>query len=336
MIRIATWNIEHFNDYFNKDNSLKTGTEPTEKFTNISDILNNHVKPDIIGIVEAPNTTATTGNQDGVKKLENFANQFGLSTTKALQGYLSRGSQELIFLYNPNKLSISHKPEGATSKPEKDPKFNLEFHFDADDDKIKEIYEHYRPPLEVKVALNNGKELWLMLVHAKSKGIFNSVDQVHLERMSRRNRLKLYGECTWIRRRIESWLDKGRKVVVMGDMNDGPGMDLYEARYGKSAVEILMGDIFYPDKLLVNYVGRPKFGRYGWEPASARFRDRITEDYINVLIDHVLVSQNVKVKAGSARVWNPYQAKEGDPIKSMKDIFTSASDHFPVSIDINE
>lgn len=47
-------------------------------------------------------------------------------------------------------------------------------------------------------------------VHTKSKGIFSSVDQVQLERLSRRNRLKLYAECEWIHRRVEDWLDDGR------------------------------------------------------------------------------------------------------------------------------
>lgn len=117
-------------------------------------------------------------------------------------------------------------------------------------------------------------------------------------------------------------------------MNDGPGMDEYELRYGKSAVEIIMGDIFSPSTLLRNYLGRPEFGQYGWVPASASFRDRITEDYINVLIDHVLVSQKVKVKANSCRVWNPYQADTNDPIRALRSEFREASDHFPVSIDL--
>ena len=333
MIRIATWNIEHFNDYFNADNSLKSSKEAKEKFQNISNILNNHIKPDILAVVEAPNT-ANKGAQSGIKKLENFALEYGLTINKAIQGFPSAGKQELIVMYDPLKMKISHKPEGGKS-PTTDPKFNGEFHFDADDDKIKEIYTHYRPPFEAKVTLNGGIEFWVMVVHAKSKGIFDSVEQVNLERLSIRNRLKLYAECAWIRRRIDSWLEKDRKIIVLGDMNDGPGMDEYELRYGKSAVEIIMGDIFNPLTLLLNHLGKPKYGRYGWEPASASFKDRITEDYINVLIDHILVSQNIDAKADTCRVWNPWQAKTDDPIKKMKDEFRSASDHFPVSIDLN-
>ena len=121
----------------------------------------------------------------------------------------------------------------------------------------------------------------------------------------------------------------------MGDMNDGPGMDVYEIRYGKSAVEIIMGDIFKPDRVLRNYVGRPKFTKKSWKPASARFKDRITHDYINVLIDHILLSGNINVVQGSAKVWNPYHVPSSEPINSLKQVFKDASDHFPVSIDIN-
>lgn len=190
MIRIATWNIEHFNNYFNADNTLKTSADAIEKFKNISDILNTHVKPDLLAVVEAPNTTISTGNQSAVIKLENFASDYNLSITKCMQGFVSSGTQELAIMCDPNKMSIKHKAEGSNS-PTKAPKFDAEFHFDADDDddKIKEMYKHYRPPLETKITLTDGTELWMMLVHAKSKGIFDSVEQVHLERISRRNRL---------------------------------------------------------------------------------------------------------------------------------------------------
>ena len=174
-----------------------------------------------------------------------------------------------------------------------------------------------------------------MLVHAKSKGVFDIVDQIHLERINRRNRLKLYGETTWIRQRIESWFDKGRKIVVMGDINDGPGMDVFEMQHGKSAVEIIMGDIFYPEKILKNYLGRPQFKGQGWTPSSARFYDKVTENPINVLIDHILLSQDIPVVPDSARIWNPFEAKSNEPISGMKDTFKIASDHFPVSIDLD-
>ena len=195
------------------------------------------------------------------------------------------------------------------------------------------MYKHYRPPLEVKVKVKDtGNEFRLIVAHTKSKGIFSSVDMVHLERESRRNRLKIFAECHWIRRRVDEWLDRGHDVVVMGDINDGPGMDEYEMRYGRSGVEQIMGSVFEPDRVLRNHVGRPKWGRYGWSPSTVRFKDRITETNINVLIDHILISAGLKTSGGTPhQVWNPF---ENNAAKPVKDALLAASDHFPVTINL--
>ena len=289
------------------------------------------VNADLITVIEAPNTTTTTGIQSTVSKLENFADWAALRTSKAIMGFPSRGRQEIAIIYDPAKMSIRHVPGGRRNS-HSNPRFDGEFFCDTDDDDIKEVYRHYRPPLEARVELVNGNVFYVLAVHTKSKGIFDSVDQVHLERVSRRNRLKLFAECERIRRRVDDWLDKDRKFVVTGDMNDGPGMDLHEMRYGRSAVETIMGDLFAPDRLLLNDLGRPKWTSYGWEPASARFKDRITESYVNVLIDHILASPGLpRSGQNPARVWNPYQDKE---LKSHRDILSEASDHFPVTLDI--
>ncbi len=330
-IRIATYNIEWFDNHFNEDNSLKLSGESEKKLNAIKQVF-ELINADLITIIEAPNTTTTTGIQSTVIKLENFAQWANLSTRNAIIGLPSPGRQEIAALYNPDKMTVTHDP-GGRSKSRSNPPFNGEFFFDTDDDNIKEVYRHYRPPLEARVDLVSGDVFYIMGVHTKSKGIFNSVDQVHLERESRRNRLKLYAECAWIRRRVEDWLKEGKKFAVMGDVNDGPGMDLYEMRYGRSAIELIMGDLFEPDRILRNFVGRPKWTSYGWKPASARFKDRITETNVNVLIDHILASPNLPtVGEMPVKVWNPY---EQDDLKQHRKQFLTASDHFPVTLDIN-
>ena len=234
-IRLTTYNVEWFDEYFNIDNTLKSDAESTMKFEAVRDVL-REVDADLITIIEAPNTTATTGSQSTVEKLQNFASWANLKTKNAIIGYPSSGKQEIAILYNSSKMSVSHKP-GGSKDSRSNPPFNGEYFCDTDDDRIKEVYKHFRPPLEAEVKLSNGSQFYVMGVHAKSKGIFNSVDLIHLEQSARRNRLKLYGECSWIRRRAEDWLKEKRQFVIMGDINDGPGMDYYETSYGKSAVE---------------------------------------------------------------------------------------------------
>jgi len=328
-IRVCSYNIEWFDDLFESNNTMKTGAKEQDRFGKIRDVIKG-VDPDVLGIIEAPNTIVTNGTKNTITCLENFAAWAGLRTAKAAIGFISAGRQELAVLYDPAKVSVEHKPGGSNTK--KNPKFDDKFYFDTDDDEIKEEYKLYRPPFEAQITITaGGAVLNLILVHTKSKGIFNSTDMVHWKRESLKNRKKLYAECTWIRRHIDQLLEAGKHVIVMGDINDGPGMDYYEMKFGRSAIEILMGDIFEPHGILRNYAGRPKWTNYGWEPASTRFKDRFTEFYINVLIDHILVSEGVPVTAGSHRVWNPYQLNEAKP---LKDNLLKASDHFPVSIDV--
>ena len=330
-MRLMSYNIEWFTKAFNKDNTMKTDADAAKQLDAVAEVL-QRTEPDLIGITEAPNSAAS-GTQSTVKCLEGFAKAKGLRQTKAMIGYGSAGQQEIALMYDPTKLSAKHDPGGsATAK--KNPTFNRQFEVDSDGDDIREVYKHYRPPLEAKITRKDGgKNFWLIVAHAKSKGIFNNTDRMNFDRISARNRRKLFAECTSIRDRVDEFLDKKRDVVVMGDMNDGPGFDFYEQQFKHSAVELIMGDIFEPDRVLRNYVGRPKWGNYGWSPASARFTDTFTHKPVNVLIDHVLASVGIAPKGKSpGKVWNPYELKED---QATKKLYTDASDHFPVTLDID-
>ena len=330
-LRLCAYNIEWFNHLFNKDNTLRSGSDEQKKINAIANVL-LQINPDFAGIIEAPNTSAD-GQESTVIKLENFAQSTNLPLNKAVTGYISGGTQEIAILYNPNKLTVTHDP-GGVSNSKGNPPFDGELFYDTDNDRIKEVYKYYRPPLEALVTINNtGTKFKVIVAHTKSKGIFNNMDMLHWERESRRNRLKLFAECEWIRRRVEEWLKSGDEVVVMGDINDGPGMDYYEFKYGRSAVETIIGDIFKPDQLLRNFTGRPKWTSKGWKPSSARFKDRMTETYVNVLIDHILVSSGISVVTNSPyKIWNPF---ENDEAKSFKNDLLKASDHFPVTLDLD-
>lgn len=330
-VRLCSYNIKWFDRLFTPSNALRTGQDAVKRLDAIAAVLKK-VNADLIGIQEAPNSTVT-GAQSTVAKLENYASAYGLRTSKAKVGYISAGPQEIAVLYDSDRLTVGHSP-GGTVGSKSNPRFDGEYHYDTDDDRIKEIYKHYRPPLEARVTVKTtGEEFRLIVAHTKSKGIFNSVDMVHLERESRRNRLKIFAECTWIRRRVDEWLNRDHKVVVMGDINDGPGMDEYEMRYGRSGVEVLMGSLFAPDRILRNGAGRPKWGKSGWEPSTVRFTDRITESPINVLLDHILISQSVRTHGQAPyQIWNPHQNTRAEPIEAE---LGKASDHFPVTIDVN-
>ncbi len=332
MLRLMTYNIKWFTKAFEADNTLITQGEAAEQLEAAAEVL-RATQPDLIGVTEGPNTTTTTGQRNTVTALENFAAAKNLRQSKAMIGFPSPGQQEIAILFDPAKVAVTHDPGGQAGVL-RNPPFNEEFRSDSDGDGIIELYKHYRPPLEAKVErLDGGVPFWMMVVHAKSKGIFDAMDRVHFERVSERNRRKLFAECASIRQRAEQWLEEDRAVVVMGDINDGPGFDYYEGRFGRSAVETIMGDIYKPDDILRNHVGPPIWGRHGWEPSTARFTDPYTDDRVNALIDHIMASRHIAPHGATpAQVWNPYQDSEAKPLKKA---LHAASDHFPVTLDID-
>jgi len=329
-MKVMAYNIEWFDDHFEPDNNLKSSQEAKKKFNGVASVI-TAIDADIIGITEAPNTTTTTGERSTVRALENFAAQHGLRQSKAIIGFPSPGRQEIALLYDPNIVTAEHNPGGSPGTVQ-NPRFNESFQADSDGDGINELYKHYRPPLEAKITRSDGgDDFWVLVAHAKSKGIFSSMDRIHFDRVSERNRKKLFAECLSIRKRVEEWLDSNRRVIVMGDINDGPGFDFYESRFGKSAVELIIGDIYDRDTLLKYHLGRPKFGAYGWEPSSASFTDSYTGDRVNALIDHIIVSADFNAIGNQGvKVWNPWQLHDAKPLKEH---LLDASDHFPVTFE---
>ncbi len=49
---------------------------------------------------------------------------------------------------------------------------------------------------------------------------------------------------------MDQVLDIGAEVIVLGDLNDGPGLDVYEELFARSSVEIIMGQSQGPEKQL--------------------------------------------------------------------------------------
>jgi endonuclease/exonuclease/phosphatase family metal-dependent hydrolase len=343
-VRLCSYNIEWFDKAFNADNTLKTDEDSLRQLDAVAAAL-KLMDPDLVGVVEGADTSKSSP-KNTVACLEAFARAYDLRTAKALTGYVSAGQQELAILYDPAKLSAGWQPGGKAGDRD-NPPFDGEIYIDTNSDRIVEVYTHFRPPLEAEITRVGGEgKFRLLVVHAKSKGMFDRYDMVHYQREAERNRRKLFGECLHIRRRLNEWQDQGHEFVVMGDVNDGPGMDSYEARFGRSAVEMILGDLFDSARSLIHHGEVPRWTGHGWRPWTTRYEAAFTEDTVRAMIDHIFTSRGITAAGAFPQTtyWNwdhplmDFKGSDTDAERAEKErisqIFKDASDHFPVTLDI--
>ncbi|PZV87516.1 endonuclease/exonuclease/phosphatase family metal-dependent hydrolase [Algoriphagus aquaeductus] len=326
-LKIGVYNIAWMRDLFESNGTPKTSGKEETRSKQLADII-RAMNPDFLGIAEGPDTLVS-GAKTSTQQLEDWsAHYLPDFTFKGIHGFPSAGQQELCALYKPDKIKVLFTPETRDGE-----RFNQPFLMDTTNRMIKEQYQHYRPPLELSLLGPDDRMLTRVIIaHTKSKGIFDKVDYARFEQLSQRDRLRLFGECMHIRERCDSYLSKGQEVIVMGDINDGFELDFYENRFSKSAVEILLGDLWKPEWVLRSVLPKPKLTAHGWTPYSGRYKDRITGDLFNVLIDHIMVSRGIKVLKG--QVWNPYLEKNDPLIQSLKNQLILVSDHYPIYTEI--
>lgn len=377
-IRFATWNIEHFNALFDKeDNAVPPNPDDETRYKvtaqrqlDAAAEVVKEVDADILLIIEGPGTSAN-GNRSTVKALENFAEKYQLRSNSAAIGFNSSGQQEIALMFDPEKVSVAHEPAGAElamtldqldalSDEEKTaqlplalntisgrkikpaPRFNTVYPFDSEDDRLLELYRFTRPPYEARISIMDaGEEKFVFRMigaHVKSKGVYDVSEELRNEIKNLSNRRRILAECSWIRQRIEEYLDKGEPVLVAGDFNDGPGLDYHERSFGRSGVELVAGVLDRPDRTLWTNTLKPTWsGSKGWSPSTASFYQKDSGKFFNALIDFVLVSGDIASKAIGGeeawKIWNPFASKEIKENEEFASALKDASDHFPVSFD---
>jgi len=356
--KIASYNIKWFSRLFDDQNQLTLTDDDSQMFRvtkreqieSIAEVF-KQIDADLYCIIEGPNTSQ--GGRDTVAALENFAAHFNLRTNKALIGITSVGQQEICLLYDPAKVNATHSPKGSVIDGNinfadflegedltPSPRFDQHFVLDIEEDSVQEIFTFERPPLEATIQLLDGVnpayEFELIGVHAKSKIVTGVAEEIFTKLNSLSNRRKLIAQCHWVRKRVEELIAADKNVMVMGDFNDGPGLDFYERQFGRSAVEITMGDMGNVDTLLRNPFTRAKWNKNkGWSPATASFFQFESRKTFNVLLDFIMVSPNI-LEENFVKwiIWNPNENRDDITNVTLKTALQKASDHFPVTFDM--
>lgn len=339
-LRLATYNVEWMNALFDDrghllaDRKLSSRYEISraEQLTALG-VVFTALNADGVIIIEAPDTNHIRST---ARALETFAHHFKLRARKAVIGFVSSTEQEIAFLYDPDRLTVAHDPLGEVTGRQGghgESRFDQVFRYDLDSDGISDLTSFSKPPLELAVTSTEGHKLRLIGVHAKSKAPHGRVSDNEFRRISIENRRKQLAECLWLRARAEQHLTAGDHLIIMGDFNDGPGLDEYEQLFGRSGVEIVLGA---PGQVKLSDPNAELAlaSRVGLSPTSARFYLAAMRQYFEALLDFIMVSPNLAATHPKWRIWHPFNDPALAAIPELHDALLTASDHFPVTIDL--
>lgn len=332
-LRIATYNVEWFYKLFDDAGELLrdgewsgrwnvTRADQISALTRVFQALD----ADAVLVVEAPDTSR---GRDGAVALRAFATHAGLRAREVLVGFPNDTRQELMLLYDPDVITARHDPLDAAA-----PRFDKEFAIDLDIDATEDLVTFSKPPLEAALETPIGA-LRLIGAHVKSKAPHGAVTEADVMRIAIANRRKQLAQCIWLRRRVEAHLDAGDALIVTGDLNDGPGLDEYEALFGRSGLEIVLGSTGPLERRLFDpHAAQALQSKLSAAPTTARFFQRHENRYLQALLDYVMISPALQSRTATWRIWHPFDDPDCWRAPELREALLVASDHFPVSLDL--
>lgn len=337
-MRIAAYNVAWFDALFDDRNRLVADRRPSRRFgisraeqASALGAVFRALDADAVLVVEAPDTG---GRRRTVAALELFASVNGLRASRTCIGFANDTQQEIALMYDPVRLSARHAPRpGAGGIPRFDGEYEMAMPKEVEGGPLRQI-RFSKPPLEVDIETASGFRLHLIGVHLKSKAPHGARTDADIRRIGLENRRKQLGQAIWLRARIEQHLADDRPLVVLGDLNDGPGLDAYEGLWGRSSVEIVLGDAG-PGNLRDPNAERALSSRLGATPTSARFWIEPEQRYLEALLDYIMVSAPLMAAAPRWRIWHPFDDPACWENEALRDALVMASDHFPVTVDLD-
>ena len=334
-LRIATYNVAWFNALFDENDRMHRDDGPSGRhgITRVAQLdalaaVFRALDADAIMIIEAPDQGP---GRSCVAALEGFAVACGIRASRALIGFASDSQQEIAVLHDPARVRLIHDPApGQADAPRFDAAYTYADPVTGKPEKVR----FARPPLELLCETASGALFRMIGVHTKSKAPAGARLPADIRRIGLENRRKQYGQCLWLRARIDDHLRAHDPLIVLGDFNDGPEVDEYEDLFPHSGVEIVLGWDQPPEMQLYDRHARMGLSKHlAAAPVSARFQ-MPDGRFLSALLDYIMVSPELRAREPGWRIWNPFDdpACYGDP--GLCTALLEASDHFPVTLDI--
>lgn len=332
-MRIATYNVEWFDALFDDNGRLflddhssarygVTRAQQTQALARVFGALD----ADGIMVVEAPDTNR---NRKTERALTRFARQYGLRARDAVIGFANDTQQEIAFLFDPDVMQVRHDPRSAQDAP----RFDEELRIDLDQDASGDPVVFSKPPLELAVTTTSGQTFRMIGAHLKSKAPHGARTRDEVMRVSIANRRKQLAQAIWLNRRVTTHVANQEPLIVLGDLNDGPGLDEYEKLFGRSSVEIVMGQ--GEQSLYDPHAAMALQRRIGAQPTTSRFYLGKEKRYLQALLDYVMISPDLRKRGPKWRIWHPFDDATCWRDTELCQALLTASDHFPVTLDLD-
>ncbi len=340
-MRIGTYNVEWFANLFDQDEKLYDDEQWSGRWnvtraqqTAAVGAVFRAMDADAVMVIEAPDAGRS---RDGVAALEHFTKRFGIRARRAVMGFANNTQQEIALLYDPDVMTVAHDPVGEPSGAKGGhgaPRFDGSLLIDLDIDATEDQVVFSKPPIELAVKTRSGFSFRMIGAHLKSKAPHGARDDEHAMQISIANRRKQLAQAIWLRARIDQHVGDKTPIMLLGDLNDGPGLDAFENLFGRSSVEIILGangahPLFDPHA--VRALGQ----RLAATPTTSRFWIRQEKRFLQALLDYIMVCPALRDHAPQWRIWHPLDDPACWRDERLREALVAASDHFPVTLDID-
>jgi predicted extracellular nuclease len=270
-----------FTPVFHEDGHAPGNTD--EAATRLAGLI-TALDADVVALMEAPSREAELR-----LFIDRYLTDNGTGRYECVIGD-SGGAQKLALLYKPDVALFALAPAveiGEVVDP---------WLADVDGDAVLDEYRFTRTPLITRATIG-GTVLEVIVTHLKSNFINQGkklwqdpATRTDFVRAALKNRRRIATEAmrlrSYLNRRLTA--DPSAAIVVLGDLNDGPGQDYFEQLYlAHNVTDILLGSPYQPELLFHHAPGdMPAEQRY-----SAVFDDYVTnEPNKQLLLDHILLA----------------------------------------------
>lgn len=303
-VRFVTWNVQWMDTALDSD---------VARIVRAARVI-RELAPSALAIQEGPAT---------LERMQAFVTEH-LDDAYTVFGGLEQLRQQVYVLvrrHGPLADPQLHQPSLAyLSQP---------WQFDCNGDRVLLASKFARRPVVVRCKLG-AQTLYLFAVHMKSMKISNGeqmcrTDMDKFIQVSIRNRRRIGAECHRVRQCVEEVIfsggsDDNPHVVIMGDLNTGPGRDFFERFYLLfDVVDVLEGSTFDRRRRLFSPLVDLDLSQC-W---SALFRDCMDGQAKHVLVDHIFATRSLKRAHAGAGIAHDIFMRNGEP-----------SDHRPVWFDV--